>query len=83
LISSNDELELHLQNCRSKHKASFRMQRQNRGELIDSSNRQTATSTTALIKLDSFQSTDFVVANLVGGLMEDDVKRARTEGGSE
>lgn len=55
------------------------MQRLNTADL----NRQTAASTTALVHLDSFQSTEFNVAALVEGLMEEDVKGARTEGGSE
>ena len=51
--------------------------------------REASSSTTArggeagVISIETFQASDFNVAALVEGLMEEDLKRVRTEGGGE
>ena len=36
-----------------------------------------------MVSIETFQASDFNVGALVEGLMEEDLKRARTEGGGE
>lgn len=40
-------------------------------------------SAASMIKLETFQATDFNVASLVEGLMEEDVRQAKVDGGGE